>query len=67
MSELLTMREAAREALIDLWAREGFKVPARQNLTFRMLWELAELPDDTRKLMGIVSDHEAEWRARRGL
>ena len=26
-----TMREAAREALIDLWCQDGFKVPARHN------------------------------------
>jgi hypothetical protein len=29
-----------------------------------VLWEMAEWPDEIRKQIGIVSDHEAEWRAR---
>jgi hypothetical protein len=64
---LNNIREAARAALIDLWAQEGFRVPARENSLFRVLWETAEWPDETRKRLGIVSDHEAEWRARQGL
>jgi hypothetical protein len=62
-----TMREAAREALIDLWCQDGFKVPARHNRLVCTLVELAGLSDEIRKRLGAVSDHEAEWRARQGL
>jgi hypothetical protein len=61
------LRETARAALIEIWAREGFRVPARQNATFQVLWEMTEWPDEIRKRIGIVSDHEAVWRARQGL
>jgi hypothetical protein len=62
-----TMREVAREALIDLWCRDGFKVPVHHNRLVCTLVELAGLSDEIRKRLGAVSDHEAEWRARQGL
>jgi hypothetical protein len=61
------MRAAARKALIDLWCRDGFRVPSRHNRLVLTLVELAGLPDEIRKRLGAVSDHEAEWRARQGL
>jgi hypothetical protein len=42
------LRETARATLIDRWAHEGFKVPARHNATFRMLWEIAGCPMKSR-------------------
>ena len=63
----IDMRESARAALIDLWSEDGFNVPVRHNRAIRLLVELAELPDEIRKRLGTVSDHEAEWRRRQGL
>jgi hypothetical protein len=57
------LRDTARATLIDRWAHEGFKVPARHNATFRMLWELAGLSDEVRQRIGIVSNHEAQLRS----
>lgn len=61
---MLSTQELARETLIDMCAR---RVLARQDRYFRMLWEIAELPEESRKTFGVVSAHEAEWRARQGL
>lgn len=47
------LRESALAALLDLWAREGFQVPTRQNATFLMLWKLAGLSDEIRQRIGI--------------
>jgi hypothetical protein len=35
------MRTAAREALIELWCRDGFKVPSRRNRPALMSVKLA--------------------------
>ncbi len=61
-----SVQQAARDALIDLWAEEGFTVDPRKNETFRQLWIFSQLPDEIRKRMGIVSDHEAAWRLKHG-
>lgn len=55
------LRQIALAALLDMWAREGFWVPTYQNGTFRMLCELAELPDDMRKRLG-VAEHQTAQR-----
>jgi hypothetical protein len=47
------LRASALAALLDLWAREGFQVPTRQNATFLTLWELAGLSDEIRQRIGI--------------
>ena len=38
------MRAAARKALIDLWCRDGFRVPSRHNRLVLTLVELAGRP-----------------------
>jgi hypothetical protein len=60
--DLLNTRYAARDALIDLWAREGFKVPdpPEQDLP-PALGSCGAAGRDA-----ILSGHEAEWRIRKG-
>jgi hypothetical protein len=55
------LRQTPLAALLDLWAWEGFQVPPHLNGTFRMLCELAELPDDMRKRLG-VAEHQTAQR-----
>jgi hypothetical protein len=45
----------ARDALIDLWCEDGFKVAARHN---RVFLELAGLSDEIRKRLGAAREHE---------
>ena len=44
---------------------QGFRVPVRQNATFRMLWELAGLSDEIRQRIGI-EPAETPYYSRRG-